>query len=67
MACQKTFLNISDNSIGDNANAGFLGNNNSADSNTDIDTEAKSNPNHNMTGKDDNDLCKDASVINIEE
>lgn len=32
-----------------------------------MDVEAKSNPDENMTGKDDDDFCNEDSVTNIEE
>ena len=45
----------------------MLDDNNAVDSNVDIDTEAKTNPNDNKTGKDNKDFCKNDSMINIED
>lgn len=67
VACQKALSDTSNNLVGDTANAGLLGYDDYADGNIDMDVKAKSNPDKNMTGKNDDNLCKDDSVINIEE
>lgn len=46
---------------------GCLGNNNLADGNFDMDTKTKSILDENMTGKDNNNFCKDDLVTNIED
>ena len=56
-------MDISNNLVGDNAESGLLSNNNAVDGNTNMDTKAKSNPDNNMTSKDDNDFCKDNFII----
>ena len=40
---QKAFSDTSENSVGDTANTGLIGDNNYADGNIDIDAKAKSN------------------------
>lgn len=65
LAHQKTFLNTSKNSVGNNADAGLLDNNNCANSNVYINVEEKFNFDENMTSKDNNNLYKDDFVTNI--
>lgn len=67
LACQKALLDISDNLVSDIADVGFLGDNNYANGNIHKDTEAKSNPDENITGKNNDDLCKKDHVTKIEE
>lgn len=66
LACQKTFSNTFNNLVGDNTKSGLLGNNNIIDINIDIDSKVKSNLDDNITCKNNNDFCKDDSIINIE-
>lgn len=67
LVCQKTLPDISNNLVGNTADADLLDDNNYADGNIDKDAKAKSNPDKNMTGKDNNDFCKKDPVTNIEE
>lgn len=66
LACWKTFLDTSNNLLGDNAESDLLSDNNAIDSNVNMDIEAKSNPDNNITGKNYEDFCKNDSMINIE-
>lgn len=66
MADQKTFLNIFHNLVGDIANANLLGDNMSTNGNVYINIEAKLNPNENITSKNNNNLCKENTMTNIE-
>ena len=45
----------------------MLGDNNAIDSDVDIDTEANSNPDNNMTSKNDKNFCKNDPMIKIED
>lgn len=67
LARQKALSDTSDNSVGDTADAGVLGDDDYADGDVDMDAEAKSNPDEYMTGKDDDDLRDEDPVTNIEE
>ncbi|MCJ1348829.1 hypothetical protein MMC31_007062 [Peltigera leucophlebia] len=66
LARRQTFSDTSDDLEGDNAKSGLLGDDNAVDGDVDIDTKAKSNPDDNMTGKDDDDFREDDPIINIE-
>lgn len=66
LARQKTLLNTFNNFISDIANTSLLGANNYANSNIDMDTKAKLNSDKNMTGKNNDDLCKENLITNIE-
>ncbi|MCJ1346288.1 hypothetical protein MMC31_004503 [Peltigera leucophlebia] len=67
LARRQTFSDTSDDLKSDNAESGSLGNNNAVDDDVDMDTEAKSNLDDNMTDKDDNDFREDDPIINIED
>ena len=67
LVCQKTFLDTSNNLLGDNAESGLLGDNNAVDDNIDMDTKAKLNLDYNMTSKNDKNFCKNDPMINIED
>ena len=67
LARRKTFSDTSDDLLDDNAESGSLGDDNAVDGDVDMDTEAKSNPDDNKTGKDDEDFCKNDPMINIED
>ena len=67
LARRKIFSDTSNNLIGNNAESGSLSDDNSVDGNVDIDTEMKSNLDDNMTGKNDDDFCKDDLIFNIKD
>lgn len=64
---QKRFLDTFDDLLDDNAESGLIGDNNVVDGNVNIDIKVKSNPNDNMTGKDNENFCKNDLIINIED
>lgn len=64
---QKVLSNTSDNLISGIANTSLLGDNNYTDKDSDLDAKAMSNLNKNITGKNNDDLCKKNLVTNIEE
>lgn len=67
LACQKTFLDIFNNSLTDNFDFGLLVNNNFIDGKIDINTKIKSNLEKNMTYNIKNNFCKYNFITNIKE
>ena len=67
LARQKVLSDTSDSSVSDTADASVLGDDNYADSDVDMNAEAKSNPDEYMTGKNNDDLRDEDYVTNIEE